>query len=50
MKVKCPDCQKEIEIQGEVVVGDVLECQNCGTESEIVRSNPIELRIIEEEK
>ena len=50
MSVKCLDCKTEIEIQGEVVVGDILECQNCGTEMEIVKNDPVELRIIEEEK
>jgi len=50
VKAKCLDCEAEIEIQGKVIVGDILECQNCGTEMEIVKNDPIELRIIEEEK
>lgn len=50
MRTKCLDCQKEIEIQGKAVVGDILECQNCGTEMEIVKNDPVKLRIIEEEK
>lgn len=50
MKTKCLDCETKIEIQGKAIVGDILECQNCGTEMEIVKNDPIQLRIIEEEK
>lgn len=48
-KVICPDCQVEIisETRG---VGDILECQECGTEVEILSINPLEYRELIEEK
>lgn len=49
--VVCPDCKSEIKFNSKTLaLGDVLECQNCGTEVEIVSLDPIEIQIIEEEK
>ncbi|MCD6225901.1 lysine biosynthesis protein LysW [bacterium] len=50
MKIRCPDCQQQITLPQNVVVGDIIECENCGTELEVVRLNPPEVRIVEEEK
>jgi alpha-aminoadipate carrier protein LysW len=49
-KIICPDCKQPIPLEGEVIVGDVLECPNCATELEIVGKDPIKVEIIEEEK
>lgn len=49
-KVICPDCQKEIRPEAKLQVGDILECQNCATEVEIVNLSPLQVEIIEEEK
>ncbi len=50
MKTKCPDCQQEIELGPEPVVGDVIECEHCAAELEIVSLDPLKTAIIEEEK
>lgn len=50
MKIQCPDCQQKISFNSRPVVGDIIECENCGTELEITRIDPLETRIIEEEK
>lgn len=48
-KVVCPDCQTEIK--GETLnVGDILECQECGTEVEILSTGPLQYRELIEEK
>jgi lysine biosynthesis protein LysW len=48
-KVICPDCQKEIKSET-MNVGDILECQECGTEVEILSNNPLKYRELIEEK
>lgn len=48
-KVICPDCQVEI-ISKTMIVGDILECQECGTEVEILSLSPLKYRELIEEK
>jgi lysine biosynthesis protein LysW len=54
MKVVCPDCQNEIEIEEkEYKVGDIIECAMCGSELEVVEVKPdktIVVQVVEEEK
>lgn len=51
--VKCPDpvCEEGmIEIPENVAVGDVLECPECAAEVEVVNVDPVEVRLIVDEK
>lgn len=48
--VTCRDCQEEINLIKGVEVGEIIECQNCGAEMEILNTKPIEVSLIEEEK
>ncbi len=50
MKIICPDCQKEIPQTDNVLIGDILECQECGTEVEIISLEPLQYRELIEEK
>lgn len=49
-KVICPDCKAEIELIEGIMVGDIVECQECGTEVEILSLNPLKYRELIEEK
>lgn len=49
-KVVCPDCQAEIKLPEEVMVGDILECGECGTEVEILSLEPLKYSELVEEK
>lgn len=49
-KVICPDCGEIIEMSGDVQVGDILECQECGTEVEILSLDPLKYSELIEEK
>ena len=50
MKIKCPDCKEEVSVPEDTEVGEILECQNCGAEMEVVSLEPLKVRLIEEEK
>jgi alpha-aminoadipate carrier protein LysW len=49
-KVICPDCQAEIKVDVKTAVGDILECNECGTEVEIVSLQPFKYQVLIEEK
>jgi alpha-aminoadipate carrier protein LysW len=50
MTVSCPDCHEEISVPEETEVGEILECENCGAEMEVISLEPIKVKLIEEEK
>jgi len=49
-KIICPDCKVEIELTEENMVGDIIECSECGTEVEILSLEPLKYRELIEEK
>jgi alpha-aminoadipate carrier protein LysW len=45
----CPECETALNIEiDEVEEGDVIACEECGTEYEVVGVEPLELARIEE--
>ncbi len=45
----CPECDTALNIEiDEVEEGDVIACEECGTEYEVVGVEPLELARIEE--
>lgn len=50
MKIICPDCKAEIKNEGQLLVGDILECSECGTEVEILSLEPLKYGELVEEK
>jgi len=46
----CPECDNELDIEvDEVEEGDVVACEECGTEFEVVGVDPLELARVEED-
>jgi alpha-aminoadipate/glutamate carrier protein LysW len=46
----CPECESNLDIElDEIEEGDVVACDECGTEYEIVGVEPLELSRVEEE-
>ncbi len=41
----CPECSEDVFVDAESEQGDVIACDECGTELEIVGLDPIELDI-----
>ena len=49
-KFICPECDSPISRIMEIKEGKVIECDACGTESEIISVAPLKLAPLEEEK
>ncbi|MGB8260479.1 MAG: hypothetical protein WCE75_09015 [Terracidiphilus sp.] len=46
----CPECENNLDIElDEVEEGDVVACEECGTEFEIVGVEPLELARMDDE-
>lgn len=48
MAVVCPECDNPIDINDEVEEGETVQCEECGTELEVVSVEPLELAAVEE--
>lgn len=50
MPVVCPECDNPIEIDvDDVEEGEVVTCDECGTDLEVVTVDPLELAPVDEE-
>jgi alpha-aminoadipate carrier protein LysW len=46
----CPECESALDVDTEdVEEGDVVSCDECGTELEVVGTDPLELSRVDEE-
>ncbi len=46
----CPECDAEVHVDTEVDKGEIVACEECGTDLEIVGLDPVELDLVEEEE
>ena len=42
-KGTCPSCYYEIELSGDVILGEIVECPDCASELEVVKIEGSEL-------
>ncbi len=50
MSVVCPECDNPLDIDADdVEEGEVIQCDECGTDLEVVSSDPLELAAVDEE-
>lgn len=50
MPVVCPECDNPLTIDpDEVEEGETVQCDECGTDLEIVSTDPLEIAPVEEE-
>ena len=40
---QCPVCDAQVELTADAVVGELMECADCGTELEVLKTDPPEL-------
>ena len=49
--VLCPECETDLDIEeDEVDEGEIVSCPECGTDFEVITTNPLELKPVEEEE
>jgi alpha-aminoadipate/glutamate carrier protein LysW len=45
----CPECEAEVHVDTDADKGDVVTCEECATDLEIVGLDPVELDIVEDD-
>ena len=46
----CPECESDLDIEvDEIEEGDIVACEECGTEYEVVGVEPLELSRVDDE-
>lgn len=40
---ECPICAAEVQIASDVIAGEILVCDDCGAELEVVEISPLKL-------
>ena len=48
MTAECPECGAELEL-GNVEVGEIVSCSDCGVDLEVLKDSPLELGLAPEE-
>lgn len=49
MAVLCPECDSPIIVDSdEVEAGETIQCEECGTELEVVSADPLEIAAVDE--
>jgi lysine biosynthesis protein LysW len=47
--VACPECDEDIILRGSIQWGQQVTCPHCGTELEVINTDPVELDWVYEE-
>ena len=45
----CPECDADVHVDLDTDKGELVSCEECGTDLEVVGLDPVELDIVEEE-
>jgi alpha-aminoadipate carrier protein LysW len=48
--ITCPKCAAQIPLPNETVQGEIVECPNCGAETEVICLEPFRLDLAMEEE
>ena len=49
--VLCPECESDLDLEeDELDEGEIVSCVECGTQFEVVTTNPLELNKVSEEE
>jgi alpha-aminoadipate carrier protein LysW len=48
---RCPECESDLELDGyDVDTGETMNCPECSVELQVVSTDPISVRLVEEEE
>jgi alpha-aminoadipate carrier protein LysW len=48
--VECPECGGDLELDSDVMVGEIVPCGDCGAELEVTKGDPFALQLAPEEE
>lgn len=46
----CPACGAGVDLAGDLELGEILWCEHCGAELELVSTEPLRIDLFEEEE
>jgi len=46
----CPECGYELTIAADTVIGEILQCGDCGVDLEVINLEPLEISLAPEEE
>ena len=46
--VECPECAADIETSDDLEVGEILACEECGAELEVLSTDPVKIDLAPE--
>ena len=46
---ECPECGATVELDDDVITGEIIECPDCAVELEVISVDPIEIELAPEE-
>ncbi len=47
--VECPECGGSVELDDDVISGEIIECPDCAVELEVVSIEPLKVEVAPEE-
>ncbi|MEE2827855.1 MAG: lysine biosynthesis protein LysW [Myxococcota bacterium] len=50
MSKPCPECSTQVDVPEDLLEGELLICDHCGVELEVLSVDPLQLAIFEEEE
>ncbi len=50
MNTSCPECGSKVEVPADSLEGELLFCDHCGVELELVSREPLKVLVFEEEE
>ena len=50
MTANCPECREPVDAPKDLLEGELLVCDHCGVELEVLSTTPLELALFEEEE
>jgi alpha-aminoadipate carrier protein LysW len=51
LMVLCPECETDLDLEeDEVDEGEIVSCPECGTDFEVITTNPLELKPVDEDE
>ncbi len=48
MGTMCPECGAQMELDGQMMAGEIVQCPECGVELEVIEVNPLTLDLAPE--